>query len=132
MRSRKIMIGCGAITLASLMLICASSFGITLALRGGARNAQARQSPASAATPVLGGSPDVIGTLQFFGENTLTVQTAQGARTISITEQTLVRRGTLPGALNDLRPGVALAIWGDSGGARRDVLARVIMIIEQK
>ena len=130
--TRKIMIGCGALTLASLMVICALSFGITLLVRGGARNAQARQSPASAATPVLGGSPDVIGTLQFFGENTLTVNTAQGARTISITEQTIVRRNTQPATLADLRPGVALAIWGDSGCGRRDVLARVIMIVEQK
>jgi hypothetical protein len=126
------MIGCGALTLASLMVICALSFGITLVVRGGARNAQARQNFSGAATPVLGGSPDVIGTLQFFGENTLTVSTAQGTRTISITDQTLVRRNTHPATFADLRPGIGLAIWGDSGGARRDVLARVIMIIEQK
>lgn len=130
MWSRRIQIGCGASLLVALMLICAFSFGIYLGERGIARGAQAQTRSPNAANPGVAGTPDVIGTLEFYGDNTLTVTTAQGPRTIGLNEKTVVRRGAeaMTATFADLRPGVGLAIWGDAGGKRRELVARVIVI----
>ncbi|MBI5301907.1 MAG: hypothetical protein HY868_07205 [Chloroflexi bacterium] len=124
--SRKIMIGCGATFLIALMLVCALSFGVM----GIARNVQAQGKLPNAGIAGATGSPNVLGVLEFYGENTLTVTTAQGPRTIGLTDKTTVRRGSegAPATFADLRPGVSLAIWGDPGNNRRDLVARVIVI----
>ena len=130
MWSRRIQISCGAILLVALMFICAFSFGVYSVERGIARGAQAQTRSPNAANLGVAGTPDVIGALEFYGENTLTVTTAQGPRTIGLNEKTVVRRGTdaTMATFADLRPGVGLAIWGDAGGKRRELVARVIVI----
>ena len=131
MWSRRILIGCGAVFLMALMLVCAFSLGVVAAERGITRaisTQAARGTPPGAQLPVVG-TPDVIGVVQHYGEDTLTLNTAQGARTITLTAQTIVRRESDAAQVADLRPGVAVAVWGDTGDNRRTLVARVIVIL---
>ncbi len=132
---RRIFIGCGAVFLAMLMLICTLSFGIYLGERGVLRG-RAQQPPAGRTPPfgvmpltAPGGPPNVIGTLQRYGDNTITLNTMQGPRTIGLTPQTTVRRENAAAPISDLQPGVALAVWGDPGEGGRVLNARVIVIL---
>ncbi len=58
-----------------------------------------------------GGPPNVIGTLQHYGDITVTLSTMQGPRTVSLTLQTVVQRENATALVSDLRPGMALAVW---------------------
>ncbi len=132
---RRLFVGCGALFLLTLMLVCTLSLGIYLGERGvlGSRAQQlpAGRPPAPAGAPLAapGGPPNVIGTLQRYGDNTITLTTMQGPRTISLTLQTVVRRENAAASFSDMRPGVAVAVWGDPGQGGRVLNARVIVIL---
>jgi hypothetical protein len=132
---RRVFVGCGAVFLAMLMLICTLSFGIYFGergvMRGRAQQTPAGRTPPSAAAPLAapGGPPNVIGTLQRYGDNTITLATMQGPRTVGLTPQTTVRRENAAAPVSDLRPGMALAVWGDPGAGGRVLNARVIVIL---
>lgn len=68
--------------------------------------------------------------MQRYGDNTLTLTTAQGPRTIAVNTQTLVWREDAPAPFSALQPGVAVAVWGDPGEDRRTIVARVIVILD--
>jgi hypothetical protein len=67
--------------------------------------------------------------VQRYGDNTITLTTTQGPRTIGLTPQTAVRRENAAAPVSDLRPGMALAVWGDPGEGGRVLVARVIVIL---
>jgi hypothetical protein len=135
MGSRRILIGCGAAFLIALMLICAFSVGVATGEKGVSRAISTRAAqgtPANVQLPVAG-TPDVLGTVQRYGDNTLTINTPQGLRTIALNEQTMVRHDNETVAqFSDLRPGVAVAVWGDVGNNQRALVARAIVIFTQK
>ncbi len=161
---RRVFVGCGALFLATLMLIGALSIGVYLGERGvlggraqlapgpggplppgapplaapGAPPAPAiapRATPGTPPTPAApplaapGGPPNVIGTLQRYGDNAITLNTMQGPRTINLTPETAVRGENAAAQVADLRPGMALAVWGDPGERGRVLVARVIVIL---
>lgn len=137
---RRILIGCGAVWLIGLLLVCTFSLGVYLGERGLTRG-RAQPTPAAIAPPGRveptapappGGPPNVVGTLQRYGDNTLTLSTMQGPRTIALTHQIAVRREQEPALVSDLRPGMALAVWGEPGEGGRVLVARVIMILVAK
>jgi hypothetical protein len=131
--SRKIMIGCGAVFLIALMLVCAFSLGVYAAERGITQSISTRaaQGTPSALRIPAAGTPNLLGVVQRYGDNTLTLTTAQGPRTIAVNAQTIVRRENDTAQFADLRPGVAIAVWGDPGEDRRTIVARVIVILEK-
>jgi hypothetical protein len=132
---RRIFVGCGVAFLSTLMLICTLSFGIYLGqrgvLRGRAQQTLGGRTPPPAAAPLAapGGPPNVIGTLQRYGDNTITLTTMQGPRTVGLTPQTTVSRDNALAPVSDFRPGMALAVWGDPGAGVRVLNARVIVIL---
>ena len=134
MWSRRFLIGCGAVFLVALLLIAAFSLGVVAGQQGTVRaiSTRASQGTASGFPLPIGGTPNTIGTIQRYGDNTLTLNTAQGSRTITINPQTIVRRESEPAQFADLRPGVAVAVWGDPGDNGRVLVARVIVIVVQK
>ncbi len=134
MWSRRFLIGCGAVFLVGLMLICTFSIGVVTGQHGTVRALSTRASQGTASNfPVpIGGTPNIIGTIQRYGDNTLTLNTAQGSRTITINPQTIVRRENDPAQFSDLRPGVVVAVWGDPGDNGRTLMARAIVIVTQK
>lgn len=129
--SRKVMIGCGAVFLIALMLACAFSLGVYAAERGITQSVSTRAVQGTLPPPRIpaAGAPNVLGVVQRYGDSTLTVTTAQGPRTIAINAQTLVRRENDTAQFSDLRPGVAVAVWGGPGEDRRTIVAHVIAIL---
>lgn len=131
---RRVFVGCGALFLAMLMLICTLSLGVYLGERGVIRG-PAQQTPGgrpptgAALLNAPGGPPNVVGTLQRYGDNSITLATMQGPRTIALTPQTAVRRENTAAPVSDLRPGIAVAVWGDPGEGGRVLVARVIVIL---
>jgi hypothetical protein len=130
MRMRRILIGCGALLLLAMMLVCAFSLGVSLGERGVTRAVQTQAARQPQGLPsAIGGPPNVIGTVLRYGDNTLTLTTAQGPKTIGLNAQTTVRYENAPAQMSDLRPGVALAVWGDPSDGGRVLVARVILIL---
>ncbi len=131
MWSHRLLIGCGAVFLIALMLVCAFSLGVVAGERGVSRVVSTRAAqgtPASAQLPVAG-TPEVLGIVQRYGDNTLVLNTPQGARTIAVNAQTIVRYENDAATFADLRPGVTVAVWGEPGEDRRVLVARVIVIL---
>ena len=132
MWSRRFLIGCGAVFLVTLMLIAALALGVVTGERGAMR-ALTTLAPASGTRVPLpvAGTPDVLGTVQRYGDNTLMLMTAQGTRTIAINAQTILRRGSNAATFAELQPGVAVAVWGEPGDDRRLLVACAIVIVER-
>ena len=131
MWSRRIMIGCGTAFLVALMLVCAFSIGVYAAERGITQsiNTRAAQGTPPALRVPAAGTPNVLGIVQRYGDNTLTLTTAQGPLTIAVNAQTTVRRENGSAQFSDLQPGIAVAVWGEPGEDRRTIVARVIVIL---
>lgn len=131
MWARRIMIGCGAIFLVALMLVCAFSLGVYTAERGITQsiNTRAAQGTPPPLRLPAAGTPNVLGVVQRYGDNTLMVMTGQGLRTIAVNAQTLVRREEGAAQFSDLQPGVTVAVWGEPGADRRTIVARVVVIL---
>jgi hypothetical protein len=56
--------------------------------------------------------PDLIGILEVYGQDTLTVLTiTEGVQQISVPPDTVVTLPDGPGTLSDLRPGALVAVW---------------------
>ena len=71
----------------------------------------------------------MLGVVQRYRDNMLTLTTAQGPRTIAINAQTLVRRENDAARFSDFQPGAAIEVWGEPGEDCWMLVVRVIVIL---
>ncbi len=77
------------------------------------------------------GRPEVIGRVRSVAGDSITLNTPQGPRLITISDETEVKRaeGGEKASLEDIEPGTPIAVFGQFNGGGRTLLAQVIVIL---
>ncbi|MDY7041402.1 MAG: hypothetical protein SVX38_11115 [Chloroflexota bacterium] len=138
---RKLLIAFGAIIISGIIAIGAFSLGVYVGEQGWTVSAPAVTGPGAGlpqgGQPPPGAAPrrepDLIGPVQSLTDDGLTVETPQGPRMVTITEETRVLRvanGREEEArVEDLQRGMGVAIFGRFGDDGRTLVAEAVVIL---
>ena len=153
---QKLLIAGGVLTVVSIVAIAAFSLGVYVGERGWtagpptmigpggppggpAGGAPPGQPPGGGpGQPSFGppgdlppGRPDVIGRVRSVAGDSITLDTPQGPRLVTISEETEVKRaeGEEEASLEDIEPDTRIAVFGQFNGGGRTLLAQVIIIL---
>lgn len=77
------------------------------------------------------GRPDVIGQVRSVAGDSITLQTPQGPRLVTVNDETEVKRakGEEEASLADIEPGTPIAVFGQFNGGGKTLVAQVIVIL---
>jgi hypothetical protein len=77
------------------------------------------------------GKPDVIGRVRSVAGDSITLQTPQGPRLVTVNEETEVKRaeGEEEISLEDIEPGTQIAVFGQFNGGGKTLVAQVVVIL---
>ena len=77
------------------------------------------------------GRPDVIGRVRSVAGDSITLDTPQGPRLVTFSDETEVRRaeGEKEASLEDIEPGTPIAVFGQFNGGGKTLVAQVIVIL---
>lgn len=133
MAQRRWLIGIGAGVLVGMVVCAAFSVGVYIGRYGlsGQGLRYSGQAAAGPAQPGVPDQPDLIGLLRNSTAGTLELATRQGPRQVEVTAATEIVDGYGSNlALEDLRPGDILAVFGSagSGGGRLFVASRILRV----
>jgi hypothetical protein len=80
------------------------------------------------------GRPDVIGRVRSITGDSITLNTPQGPRLVTVNEETEVKRaeGEEESSLEDIEPGISIAVFGQFNGGGKTLVAQVIVILPPK
>ena len=141
---RKWLIGLGAALLGTLLLIAAFSLGVFVGERGLTRGRLQPMGPQGGPPPQGQGQPappqnaqggDRVPVLRGIVRRTsgdvITVETKEGPRMVQISSQTVVRLrddGEREGSLEDVKPGMGVAVMGQMDADTRMLRADVVVV----
>lgn len=89
---------------------------------GGALLLSGSDPPSNPQWRIPGGTADMLGTVEHYGDGVIALTTSQGPATVRVDGGTEVTTLTAPATLADVRPGAPIIVWG------RD-RARVILVV---
>jgi hypothetical protein len=80
------------------------------------------------------GRPDVIGRVRSITGDSITLNTPQGPRLVTVNDETEVKRaeGEEESSLEDIEPGTSIAVFGQFNGGGKTLVAQVIVILPPK
>jgi hypothetical protein len=80
------------------------------------------------------GEPEVIGRVRSVAGDSITLQTPQGPRLVTVNDETEVKRaeGEEEASLEDIEPGTRIAVFGQFNGGGKTLVAQVIVILPLK
>ena len=80
------------------------------------------------------GRPDVIGRVRSVAGDSITLDTPQGPRLVTVNEETEVKQaeGGEEVSLEDIEPGMSIAVFGQFNGGGKTLVAQVIVILPPK
>jgi len=136
---QKLLIGLGIVLLGTMMLIGAFSLGVYVGAHGWTREGLRLQGPAPPPQPPAGqGMPALprdrnvlYGRIRHLSGESITLDTPEGPRTVSVSNETRVRwkdDEEREGTLQDLRFGMTVAVWGRFDPDIRMLRAEIVLI----
>lgn len=77
------------------------------------------------------GRPDVIGRVRSVAGDSITLETPQGPRLVTVNEETEVKQaeGEEEASLEDIEPGTPVAVFGQFNGRGKTLVVQVIVIL---
>ena len=77
------------------------------------------------------GRPDVIGRVRSVAGDSITLETPQGPRLVTVNGETEVKRaeGEEESSLEDIEPGISIAVFGQFNGGGKTLVTQVIVIL---
>ena len=139
---QRLLIGLGAAIIVVIMLIGAFSLGVYVGERGWTRQALRPVGPGQPPperkpeqrTPGWLGRPALVGPVRSIAEDTIVVDTPQGPRLATVSEETLVRRRfndrEEEASLENIEQGTFIAVFGEL--KERTLRAKLIVILPPK
>ncbi len=80
------------------------------------------------------GRPDVIGRVRSVAGDSITLETPQGPRLVTVNDETEVKRaeGEEEVSLEDIKPGTPIAVFGQFNGVGKTLVVQVIVILSPR
>jgi hypothetical protein len=77
------------------------------------------------------GRPDIVGWVRSVAGDSITLNTPQGPRLVTVNDETEVKRAEGEGeaSLGDIEPGTQIAVFGQFNGGGKTLVAQVIVIL---
>ena len=147
-KGRKLLIGAGAAIIVLMLMTACFSVGVYLGTHGLTGDGLSLRQPGGQAAPAAGGGdgpggpqpvpgggrpPDLLGRIRQVMAEGLHLATTEGPRTVAIDSATGVQAlDGAEGSLEDLQPGLMVAVFGTRVNGGNVLLAELIVVVPQQ